>query len=209
MPTAIAVLRKRLGTRKLMLALFHYLRRGLGRDPLRHIPVSSWPRKQDRLTRRQFRSALLFEDVLTTDLVLPRAAVDDCLHQVIATVGARFIEANIPTPSPERWRTSTQRQRLSYLTGVIGRFFNARTDNINATEERFGFDVTGCRFVELARAVGRPELVRHFCAADSQFFTAESSPVEFRRTETLAEGAQRCDFRFVLRSEEDDHSETT
>jgi L-2-amino-thiazoline-4-carboxylic acid hydrolase len=63
------------------------------------------------------------------------------------------------------------------------------------------FDVTGCRFAELFRALGEPELgFALLCSMDDTI--AEEigqGEVSLERSGTIMQGAARCDFRYALR----------
>ena len=66
------------------------------------------------------------------------------------------------------------------------------------SEDAFQFDVTWCIWLELARRMGVPEACIPNCYADDlvfpEYFAALG--IRYRRTETLACGGTRCDFRF-------------
>ncbi len=202
-PAAAKILRAELGKRQLLNALFHYLRRSLKRDPLRVIELPGWSRLEERLARRQFRAAMLLEDILIEDLKMPREEADPLIREVIAEVGAQFIASNVPMPAVDSWREAMPSERTDFLKATTQRFFNARVEKVVTTEEEFGFDITACQFVQLAHRLNRPQLAMHFCVADSRFFARPDAPVEFQRTQTIAEGAPCCDFRFKLHNKDE------
>jgi hypothetical protein len=65
-------------------------------------------------------------------------------------------------------------------------------------EDAFQFDVTWCVWLELARSMGIPEACLPNCYADDlvfpEYFAALG--IGYSRTETLASGCDRCNFRF-------------
>jgi hypothetical protein len=67
--------------------------------------------------------------------------------------------------------------------------------------ERLEFDITGCRFAQFFRELGEPELgFALLCSMDNS--AAEEvgkGDVEFKRTQTIMQGADHCDFRYVLK----------
>jgi hypothetical protein len=68
---------------------------------------------------------------------------------------------------------------------------------IEQSQDAFAFDVTGCRYAEFYRELGEPELgFLLVCSAD--FWTAEGvgPDIKLRRTQTIMQGAGRCDFRY-------------
>jgi hypothetical protein len=58
----------------------------------------------------------------------------------------------------------------------------------------FGVDYTECGIVKLLRAQGAAELAPHLCPLD--YPLSRAMGLGLVRTQTLAEGAPRCDFRF-------------
>jgi hypothetical protein len=75
-----------------------------------------------------------------------------------------------------------------------------QTDVLEQTDERFAFNVTRCRYAELYRALGIPELGGLLsCNRDFALIEGFNPDVELKRTQTIMEGAPFCDFRFVRR----------
>lgn len=68
---------------------------------------------------------------------------------------------------------------------------------LEQTEERFSFNVTRCRYAELYRALGIPELGEIFsCNRDFSLIEGFNPEVTLTRTQTIMGGAPCCDFRF-------------
>jgi hypothetical protein len=59
----------------------------------------------------------------------------------------------------------------------------------------YGVDYTECAVCTFLQAQGAPELAPYLCAADAVY--SELLGWGLTRTQTLAEGADRCDFRFT------------
>ena len=59
----------------------------------------------------------------------------------------------------------------------------------------FGLDYTECGVCKLCRQEGCPELAEYLCRLD--FMLVEIMGIGLKRTMTLAEGAEKCDFRFL------------
>jgi predicted ArsR family transcriptional regulator len=75
-----------------------------------------------------------------------------------------------------------------------------RMDVLEQTEDRFSFNVTRCRYAEMYRALGIPELGALLsCNRDFALVEGFNRNVELTRTQTIMEGASHCDFRFVRR----------
>ena len=68
------------------------------------------------------------------------------------------------------------------------------------SDQVFQFNVTGCRYAELYRALGIPELGALLsCNRDFALIQGFNPAVELTRTQTIMEGAAHCDFRYALR----------
>lgn len=62
------------------------------------------------------------------------------------------------------------------------------------------FDVTRCRYAEMYRSLGVPEIGALLsCNRDGSLMEGFNPDVEFTRTQTLMQGASHCDFRYQLR----------
>lgn len=72
------------------------------------------------------------------------------------------------------------------------------------SEAAYDFNVTRCRYAELYRALGVPELGAVFsCNRDGALIEGFNPDVEFTRTQTIMEGAPFCDFRYRRRPNPD------
>ena len=70
-------------------------------------------------------------------------------------------------------------------------------------EERFDFNVTRCRYAEMYRALGVPELGALFsCNRDAALIQGFNPDATFERTQTIMQGAAYCDFRYRLKRDE-------
>lgn len=194
-PVAWRVLRERLGARRALRAIAAYARRSRT-DPLADVPGAGWGERDERLSRRQFRAAVRFDDVAARDLGLADDERLWLVREIIAETGARFVRANAPLHVAEDWRAAPDAARRRFARELLGRFFNMEGEGLRAERDALSFDVTRCRFAELARAIGRPYLGPLFCEADSRLFDRADVPVALRRTGTIANGAAVCDFRF-------------
>ena len=71
---------------------------------------------------------------------------------------------------------------------------------LQQSEEAYDFNVTRCRYAELYRALGVPELGAVFsCNRDAALIEGFNPDVEFTRTQTIMGGAPFCDFRYRRR----------
>ena len=79
-----------------------------------------------------------------------------------------------------------------------------RMDVLEQTEEKFSFNVTRCRYAEMYRALGIPEVGALLsCNRDFSLVEGFNPAVKLTRTQTVMEGASHCDFRFELRPKGD------
>ena len=73
-------------------------------------------------------------------------------------------------------------------------------DVLALDEYRFDLNVTRCRYAELYRALGVPELGAVFsCNRDGALIEGFNGEVELSRTQTIMEGAPFCNFRYRRR----------
>lgn len=64
-------------------------------------------------------------------------------------------------------------------------------------ETRFHFNATRCRYAEMYRAMGIPELGKILsCSRDYALIEGFNPGIQLQRTQTLLEGAPYCDFRY-------------
>lgn len=70
---------------------------------------------------------------------------------------------------------------------------------LEQNEERFDFNVTRCRYAEMYRALGIPELGTLLsCNRDRALIEGFNPQADLERTQTIMEGAAFCDFRYRL-----------
>ena len=64
-------------------------------------------------------------------------------------------------------------------------------------DDRFDFNVTRCRYAEMYRSLGVPELGAVLsCNRDAAMIQGFNPEIELTRTQTLMSGAAHCDFRY-------------
>ena len=73
---------------------------------------------------------------------------------------------------------------------------------LNENDARYEFNVTRCRYAEMYRALGIPELGAVLsCNRDFALIEGFNPLIQLTRTQTLMQGAACCDFRFVRQDE--------
>jgi hypothetical protein len=146
--------------------------------------------QRDKLSRRQCGDVVLLYRAITAVSANEALALAICRDAVLSG-GLPFLEAMIP-PLPETGLGAFAKE-------IVGRFFNAEGETeANDAAKTFSLTVRRCRFVELLEAVGEAQLMPLFCAVDHAFFGEGHRPVRLERTQTLAGGGDRCDFRFSV-----------
>lgn len=72
---------------------------------------------------------------------------------------------------------------------------------LQAGDTAYDFNVTRCRYAEMYRALGIPELGAVLsCGRDFALGEGFNPDLELTRTQTIMEGAPCCDFRYRVRS---------
>ncbi len=70
---------------------------------------------------------------------------------------------------------------------------------IESDAERYSFDVTRCRYAEMYTELGYGDLGAIFsCTRDFEFVAGFNPNVKLERTQTIMQGAPRCDFRYSM-----------
>lgn len=68
---------------------------------------------------------------------------------------------------------------------------------VHDAPEAFAFDVTRCRYAEMYRELGIPELGEVLsCQRDAALIEGFNPEVTLTRTQTIMQGASHCDFRY-------------
>jgi hypothetical protein len=70
---------------------------------------------------------------------------------------------------------------------------------VEQADDVFAFNVTRCRYAEMYRGLGIPELGALFsCNRDGTMVEGFNPDITFERTQTIMNGASHCDFRYQL-----------
>jgi L-2-amino-thiazoline-4-carboxylic acid hydrolase len=149
-------------------------------------------------------------DTLNEIGVLKRREIEArILAPVIAALGARFGRDAVVETVREAIITLAREQGAA-LAGQMGGCDMARfaisLDNwtkddalhlevVEQTGTRFAFNVTRCRYAEMYRALGIPELGAVLsCNRDAALIEGFNPEIGFSRTQTILGGATHCDF---------------
>jgi hypothetical protein len=122
----------------------------------------------------------------------------------------REIEANVIAPLFRAFAAEVGEDRarqilaggndLSHLKSVVERWTAGGALELTVLRDdagAFEFDVTRCRFAELYHRLGLADLGPLLsCGRDGAMVDGFNPALEFRRTQTIMEGATHCDFRY-------------
>ncbi|HEX7124839.1 MAG TPA: L-2-amino-thiazoline-4-carboxylic acid hydrolase [Thermodesulfobacteriota bacterium] len=80
---------------------------------------------------------------------------------------------------------------------------------LEKSDRAVAFNVRRCRYAEMYRRLGIPELGRYLsCNRDAALVEGFSPDIELTRTQTIMEGAPFCDFRYHLRRKRPDEAKS-
>ena len=146
------------------------------------------------LTRREVEARMLAPliEALGAEFGRERviAVVRDTIVRIAQEQGAALAEAMGSDSLPAFSETLSSWTRDNALEIEV----------LEKSEDAFGFNVTRCRYAELYRSLGVPELGAVFsCNRDGALIEGFNPGVEFTRTQTIMQGAPFCDFRYRRR----------
>lgn len=77
-----------------------------------------------------------------------------------------------------------------------------RIEKIGVSAERMDFNVIRCRYAEMYREMGLGEIGHLLsCNRDGDFCVGYNPEMELTRSQTIMQGADRCDFRYRMKRE--------
>jgi len=89
--------------------------------------------------------------------------------------------------------------RAAWQQHQLGQVVADNPDVVERTDTTFAFNVTRCRYAEMYRALGVPELGEILsCNRDGSMIEGFNGSIRFGRTQTIMQGASHCDFRYTL-----------
>lgn len=168
------------------------------REAAKGKPWESLPKPENRdeaLSREQIAPAILL--YLALKERGDQEFAIDVVRQTAIAGGVAFLKKSIGIIDREAFRAQTEAETEEWVNDVAGKFFNADIafDVVSADEVQF--TVSRCRFPELCRAVGVPELSPVFCETDEAFFGSVQPGVTLTREETIARGGTKCPFQLT------------
>lgn len=112
---------------------------------------------------------------------------------------AREVIHGLARQDGERWAGQfghdlAAMQKVSELWSAGG---GLEIEPLQAGPDKLEFNVTRCRYAELYKELGIPELGALFhCSRDFAMAEGFAGDIELERTQTIMQGASHCDFRF-------------
>jgi predicted ArsR family transcriptional regulator len=135
------------------------------------------------------------------------------LVPVIRAMQAEFGEAKVNEVvgktirdlAREQGEAARRENQIDTMKALANRFENGVlregsliVDIVENDEERFGFNVTRCKFMEMYEEMGARDLgFLLSCNRDFAMFEGMAPDLNFSRTQTRMEGAAHCDFRYA------------
>ena len=144
------------------------------------------------LTRREIEARILAPVI---DALGQRFGRDE----VVAIV--RDVIVNLARAQGRAMADARQDDSLASFAATLGPWTQddaLRLEVREQTDDRLSFDVTRCRYAELYRSLGIPELGAVLsCNRDAALIEGFNPSVTLVRTQTIMEGAPCCDFRYT------------
>lgn len=193
LPATLRVLRRELGAAKTLAVLSEVALGKLRGEPFRDLgkPMD----RRDVLSRRQVGPAVLLHRSLSKRIASERAL--EILREVTVVAGVIFLSDLLSDLDPAALAAEDPQKALVELEARASRMFNAEGEmSLSAEPLEVSFRVSRCRFVQLLDEIGDREILPLFCEVDRAFFQPEQTPIQLRRSKTLAKGDGECDFHF-------------
>jgi hypothetical protein len=136
-------------------------------------------------------------------LALYRAVQEHGMSQAEAGEFVETIMMEIYQPVPaamfelSRLRSAKRETRVKWILGMITRYFFTSPFYHRHLPSKTGvaWDVTVCPLADYFKEQGAPELTVH-AACNLDYCAARELGVDLIRTQTIADGAEYCDFRW-------------
>jgi hypothetical protein len=190
-------------------------RRAAGHRLLEHFPDSA---EEVWRSTRQWQTRLAPtrpRHSLSVNLMMRYAEWSSALYRAVQEHGMSRAEAGAlvetimtdayrPVPAAmyqlTRLRSAERETRLRFLFALMTRYFYSPpfVHRHLRSEAGVAFDVTVCPFADYFKDQGLSELAPH-AACNLDYCAAHELGIDFVRTQTLAEGAEHCDFRWTFR----------
>jgi len=145
------------------------------------------------LERRKIEAGVLIPMVQAFQSTLGKERANEIVLEVIVELARK---------DGEQWARQFGRDlaAMEQACGVWSDGGSLEIEQIGKSSEKLDFNVTRCKYAELYKKKGLPELGYLFhCSRDFAMVKGFSPTLTLKRTQTIMEGANYCDFRFVLK----------
>jgi hypothetical protein len=143
------------------------------------------------LTRREIEARVLAPVIDALAREFPRQRIIEIVRDVVIQIAQEQGRALADAGSD---------RSLSAFAATLGpwqRDGAMHIEVIEQNDERFAFDVVRCRYAEMYRALGVPELGAALsCNRDAALIEGFNPDITLTRTQTIMQGAACCDFRY-------------
>ena len=113
---------------------------------------------------------------------------------------ARRVIADVARTQGNELARAAGGKSLPIFAGTLDRWTAddaLRIETREVSDDAFAFDVMRCRYAEMYRELGIPELGAILsCNRDAALIEGFNPEIELQRTQTLMGGASHCDFRY-------------
>jgi len=166
------------------------------RPPFRELNQKNRPTEKEKLSQRQMAPMVVLYELLIENGYSQKYTIE-LLQTLGDSVATAFLKFNVPIIKRADYGGLPQQEKLSLLTKITQRFFNAEAELSLDDNDNFGFQVNHCHFANYCKLLNLPELAPLFCSSDKLFFDTYQDDIVFFRSQTLAENNKPCDFSFT------------
>ncbi len=150
------------------------------------------------LIRREIEARIMAPFVDALSARFPREQVLETLRETITRI-ARDQAAALPHELGGSDLQAFEKVTQRWTTGAA-----LELKVLEHSNRRYEFDVTRCRYAEMYRRLGIPELGEILsCSRDFAASQGFNPQLELMRTQTILGGAPHCDFRYRLAGRQD------
>ena len=112
-------------------------------------------------------------------------------HMVPKFIRKRNAKNTFKEETKQNWREEAKKtQKKQYPEDWVSTYVEGDGDNY-----QYGLDMTECGLLKFWKSQGMEEFVPYLCLCDWAFWKATG--IEVQRTETLANGGKKCDYRYI------------
>lgn len=145
------------------------------------------------LERRKIEAGVLIPMVQAFQSAIGKDRANEIAREVILELARK---------DGETWaeRFGTDLEAMRNVTDLWAAGGSLEIKSVGQSNGHLDFNVTRCKYAEFYKDLGLPDLGYLFhCNRDFGMVQGFSSNISLRRTQTIMQGADHCDFRFALK----------